>query len=479
MDNNLQIISDESNDRPQKERNMDIRRIITVWAGLFVISLAWCATATEAGTEKPNIVFILADDLGWNELGCYGDTFHETPNLDRLARGGMRFTDAYTASCVCMPTRSSILSGKYPARNDVTVYLYAMDWDPLFYGAPALDHMPLEEITIAEVLKENGYTTASVGKWHLGREPYYPDKQGFDYSVIGTEHGWPPGGYHLPNEVTFPDMKPGTYLTDYLTDKTLEIIDEIHDKPFFLYVPYHTVHGPIEGRKDLVEHYKQKLKPGDAYNTEYTAMVHCLDENVGRILARLDKYGLTNNTMIVFFSDNGGSSHSGGKKNNVMSNAPLRMGKGYNYEGGHRVPLIISYPPLVKKGVCKIPVMSTDFYPTILQLAGLDLMPAQHMDGLSLLPLLKDPAVKLDRNTLYWHYPHSAPQGGTPAGAIREGDWKLIEFFNDDRIELYNLAEDIGEKRDLVTRKPAIAERLHRKLKAWRKRVDAKMPPKS
>ena len=423
-------------------------------------------------SDRPNVILILADDLGWMDLGCFGHKFHETPHLDRLAAEGMRFTDAYAASCVCSPTRSSIMTGKYPARNDLTIWLGGRG------GAPAVDHLALEEITIAEALKEHGYATAHVGKWHLGGEPYLPQHQGFDINIAGTHAGSPAGGYFLPNKMNLSDMKRGTYLTDRLTDECLKVIDGWHDRPFFIYMPYHTVHTPIQGRKDLIEYYRAKLKPGETYNLEYAAMVHCLDENVGRIMAKLDERQLTGRTAVIFFSDNGGFSHSRGKKNDVTTNKPLRLGKGYCYEGGHREPMVVRYPPLIQPGaVCSTPVVSTDFYPTILELTGAPSRPNQHADGTSLLPLLKDSAAKLDRTTLYWHYPHKSPQGGTPAGAIRDGDWKLIEFFDDGRLELYNLAEDLGEQHDLAGRLPDKVGQLHEKLKAWRKEVDAKMPP--
>jgi len=426
----------------------------------------------DSDGRRTNLVFILADDLGGRDVACYGHEFHETPHLDRLAAEGMRFTDAYTASCVCSPTRSSIMTGKYPARNDLTVWLGGRG------GAPAVDHMALEETTLAEALKAQGYATCHVGKWHLGGPPYYPQHQGFDVNVAGTSAGSPAGGYFLPNKMVLSDMKPGTYLTDRLTDECLGLIEANRRRPFFIYMAYHTVHTPIQGRRDLVERYHKKFQPGQKYNPTYAAMVHCLDQNVGRILDKLDKLGLAENTLVVFFSDNGGFSHSGGRKNNVTTNKPLRRGKGYCYEGGHRVPLIVRLPGTVPAGaVCRTPVVSTDFYPTVLDLIGADPKPGQHADGLSILALLNDPGALLPRTTLYWHYPHNSPQGGTPSGAIRQGDLKLIEFFNDGRVELYNLADDLGEQHDLATEMPEKTRALHDELKRWRKAVDAKMPP--
>ena len=434
--------------------------------------IAGRAVADELAGSRPNVILIMADDLGWVDLACYGHEFHETPHLDRLAAEGMRFTDAYTASCVCSPTRSSIMTGKYPARNDLTIWLGGRG------GAPAVDHMALEEVTLAEALKERGYATCHVGKWHLGGPPYYPQHQGFDVNIAGTSAGSPAGGYFLPNKMVLEDMKPGTYLTDRLTDECLKLIEANRRRPLFMYMAYHTVHTPIQGRRDLVEHYRKKLKPGQTYNPTYAAMVHCLDLSVGRILGKLDELGLAQNTLVIFFSDNGGFAYSGGKKNNVTSNKPLRRGKGYCYEGGHRVPLIVRLPGTVPKGtVCRTPVISTDFYPTILDLVGAEPKPGQHADGLSILSLLKDPGAPLGRTTLYWHYPHNSPQGGTPSGAIRQGDLKLIEFFNDGRLELYNLADDLGEQHDLSAKMPEETRELHDELTAWRTSVDAKMPP--
>ncbi len=457
--------------------------------------------ASRPPAARPNVLLILADDLGWADLGCYGHPFFETPNLDRLAAEGVRFTSGYAASCVCSPTRSSIMTGKYPARNDLTIWLGGSG------GAPAVDHLSLDEVTVAEALREGGYATAHIGKWHLGGEPYFPEHQGFDVNIAGDHTGTPAGGYHLPNRMKLPDMQPGGYLTDRLTDECLRTIDRWRDRPFFIYMAYHTVHTPIQGRRDLVEHYRQKLKPGENaegglspyctteqparadgterpqpgenYNVEYAAMVHCLDENVGRILARLEELQLDRRTVVVFYSDNGGFSHSRGQKNKLTTNEPLRLGKGYCYEGGHRVPALVRYPPVTGKGgVCDVPVITNDFYPTFLELAGLPPRPEQHADGLSLVPLLADPSRgTIDRDTLYWHYPHHSPQGGTPSGAVRHGDWKLLEFFDDGRLELYHLADDLGESNNLAEQMPDRVEQLHAKLRAWREEVDAKMPP--
>ena len=452
-----------------------------IWLALLA-AVVPLQTTLAAGPARPNFVFILADDLGFKDLHCYGSKIHSTPNLDRLAGQGMRFTSAYTASSVCSPTRASIMTGKYPARIDLTIWLGGRG------GAPAVDHLPLEEVTIAEALSAGGYATAHVGKWHLGGAPYYPQHQGFDVNIAGNHTGTPAGGYYLPNRMDLPGAKKGDYLTDRLTDEGLKLIEAAAKKkrPFFLYQAYHSVHTPIQGKRELVAGYARcahgrlgAQQGGRKLNPHYAAMVHSLDEGVGRILAKLDELGIAQNTAVFFFSDNGGFSHSGGRKNNVTDNTPLRRGKGYSYEGGHRVPLIVRYPPLVKPGsTCHTPVISTDFYPTILELAGLDPMPQQHVDGMSIAAVLRNPDRTLQRDALYWHYPHHSPQGGTPSGAIRVGNFKLIEFFGDGRVELYNLAEDLSETRDLSAKMPQRAGRLHAQLLDWRKAVDAKLPVK-
>jgi len=443
---------------------------VLLTAALFSPSLA--ASGAPRG-QGPNIVFILADDLGWADLGCYGNTFHQTPNLDKLAAQGMRFTDAYAASSVCSPTRSSILSGKYPARNDLTIWLNGRS--PVYaklLDAPHATELALEEITIAEALKPAGYATASVGKWHLGGEPFYPQHQGFDLNVAGTSNGSPAGGYFLPNKMDLPDATKGKYLTDWLTDEAVKFIDAHHQEPFFLYLPYHAVHTPIQGKKKLIELYQKRMEPGQKNtNPAYAAMVHTLDENVGRIMKQLDDLDLADRTALFFFSDNGGY-------HRVTSNAPLRLGKGYSYEGGHREPLIVRLPGRVEPGsVSSTPVVSVDFYPTILELAGVEGDPRHnaHVDGVSIVPLMEQTGT-LQREAIYWHYPHYSPQGGTPSGAVRVGDLKLIEFFEDGRLELYNLAEDVGETVNLVDDVPQTARRLHEMLVGWRERVDAKMP---
>jgi len=453
-----------------------IRRLafvsLVVYSGM-IAPCGYLLSCAKAAERPVNIIFVLADDLGWADLGCYGNSFHQTPNLDRLAAEGMRFTDAYAASSVCSPTRSSIMSGKYPARNDLTVWLGGRTPPGRkLIHAPTVNHLALEEVTVAEALKAVGYQTGAVGKWHLGGSGFLPQDQGFDANIAGTHSGSPAGGYFLPNRMNLPGAKRGDYLTDRLGDEGVRFIENHRRGPFFLYQAFHSVHTPIQGKAPLVELYKQRMKPGQKnFNPTYAAMVHSLDENVGKILEKLDELKLAEQTAVFFFSDNGGF-------HRVTSNAPLRAGKGYSYEGGHREPLIVRLPGVAKPGsVCRVPVISPDFYPTILELAGAKGDPGHNarVDGRSIVPLLSQ-AGNLDRREIYWHYPHYSPQGGTPSGAVRDGDWKLIEFFEDGHLELYNLKDDIAEKNSLAETMPEKTRELHQKLLAWRKEMDAKMP---
>ena len=439
---------------------------------LTIILLLTLVTPGLAST-KPNIIVILADDLGWKDLGCYGSETFQTPCLDRLAESGMRFTSAYAASCVCSPTRASIMTGKYPGRIDLTIWLGGRG------GAPAADHLSLDEVTVAETLRDAGYLTAMVGKWHLGSTAYWPKQQGFEIAIGEPHAGSPAGGYYLPNRINLPGAKKGDYLTDRLTDEAVKIIQKNHDRPFFLYQAYHSVHTPIQGRPDLTKkHQARAQREAKQFNAAYAAMIESLDSGVGRIMDALREQNLLDRTVVIFTSDNGGFAYSRGKKNNVTDNSPLRFGKGYCYEGGHRVPWIVYYPPSIPRAsVCDEPVITTDLYPTILKLAGLSALPQQHCDGVDLTLLLKDPSAKLPRDALYWHYPHNSPQGGTPSGAIRKGDWKLIEFFGDGRRDLYHLGRDLGEQNDLSQQEPQRLKELYDQLLAWREEVDAKLPP--
>jgi arylsulfatase A-like enzyme len=457
---------------------------------------------------KPNIVFILVDDLGWRDLGCYGSTFYETPNLDRLAAQGMRFTDAYASCPVCSPTRASILTGRYPARVGVTDYI---DWSGSHHpsrgrliDAPYIDHLPLSETSLATALREGGYRTWHVGKWHLGGPEFHPDQHGFDINLGGCEWGLPTRGYFSPYGLpTLEDGPPGEYLTDRLTDEAVRLIRGSDERPFFLNLCHYAVHTPIQAPDELVDKYRDKARAqhldglhpfveGEPFPSEhkrhlrvkrrvlqsdpaYAAMVENLDWNVGRVLAALEACGKRGNTLVVFTSDNGGLSSAEGSP---TCNLPLQEGKGWMYEGGTREPLLVAWPGRVRPGsVCSVPVSSPDFYPTFLEAAGLALRPGQHCDGRSLLPLLGERGgEELRERPLFWHYPHYGNQGGTPGCSVRRGDMKLIEFFEDRRLELYNLREDVSESRNLVTQKPDVAADLRELLHAWRDQVAAVLP---
>jgi arylsulfatase A-like enzyme len=450
--------------------------------------------------ERPNIVFILLDDMGWMDLGCYGSSFYETPSLDRLARQSMRFTDAYAACPVCSPTRASILTGKYPARVGLTNFIYGQERGRLLCP-PYLPYLPLTEKTLATALREGGYATWHVGKWHLGiEEKYWPEHQGFEVNVGGHRAGHPKTYWSPYQNPRLADGPAGEYLTDRLTDEAIELIRG-RDKPFFLNLCYYAVHTPIEGKPEHVAKYEAKaaslglnrrnpFEIGEPMPCEhkrhkrvtrrlfqsdpgYAAMVQSVDENVGRLLAALDEEGIADDTVVVFTSDNGGLATAAGSP---TCNAPLSEGKGWMYEGGTREPLLVRWPGVTAAdSVCTVPVTSTDFYPTFLDMAGLDPLPEQHVDGVSLAPLLRG-AGRLDREAIFWHYPHYGNQGGRPGCSVRAGDYKLIEFFEDDHVELYHLREDVGERRDLAGNQPGRVEHLRGLLADWRQGVGAVIP---
>jgi len=405
------------------------------------------------------------------------------------------FTDAYAAAPVCSPTRASILTGKCPARLNMTIWCEAAENPPLRRELipPVTRHnLPREETTIADVLGTE-YFTAHVGKWHLGDAYHYPEAQGFDINIAGTHWGCPmsyfypfKGMYNSEEFRYIPDLEDSrsdaaTYLTDRLTDEALRLMETAGNRPFFLNLCYYTVHTPIQGKPEWVEHFERRLTPGLHHqNTGYAAMVASLDENVGRVMAKLDELGIADNTIVVFFSDNGGYIGKDAGRT-VTNNYPLRSGKGACYEGGIRDPLLVHWPGVTVPGsVCEHPVMSTDFYRTILDMTGHgdDSRYDAGMDGLSLVPLLNDPGASLDRDALCWHYPHYY-ETTTPVSAIRQGDWKLLEYFEDGLVELYNLADDISEQNDLAQREPELRERLRRKLAEWRAEVNAQMPSRS
>ena len=446
---------------------------------LQTLLLGWLALGSPRLTfaaeivSQPNIIFILVDDMGWTDLGCQGSKFYETPNIDRLARESMRFTQAYAACTVCSPTRAALMTGKYPARLHVTDWIAGHVRPKAKLKVPDwMMHLPLEERTIAEALREGGYATASMGKWHLGGPEYYPDKQGFDQNVGGCDKGQPPTYFSPYGIPTLADGPKGEFLSDRLTDEALKFIEQNKTKPFFVYLPHYAVHTPLMGKAEVIAKYTAKADPKHPQrNAKYAALVESVDDSVGRILRKLDESKLAENTIVFFTSDNGGL-----VLNNATSNLPLRAGKGSVYEGGVRVPLFVKWPGVTKAGsVCDAPVIRPDYYPTMLDKVGLKPANQQIMDGESVVPLLRQVG-QLNRSAIYWHYPHYHPGGATPYSAIRDGDWKLIEFFEDNHVELYNLKEDLGEKTDLAAKSPDQAQQLREKLHAWREDVGAQMP---
>lgn len=465
--------------------------------------------ANETIDTKPNFVFILVDDLGWMDTGCYGrdpalrepSKFYETPNIDRLAAEGMRFTDAYAACAVCSPTRAAVMTGRYPARLGVTDWIRARfqggkipenKKNPTEYVGgknnkllcpPNALWMELEEITIAEALKSAGYTSCHVGKWHLGADDWYPEKQGFDFNIGGYDFGQPPSyfdPYSREGQGPIPTLSPrckGEYLTDREADEAVQFIRQHKDKPFFLYMAHYAVHAPIQGKADLVAKYKAK-KPTNQKNPTYAAMIESVDDAVGKICSVLDELNLAERTIIFFTSDNGGLM-------GITNNAPLRAGKGYPYEGGIREPLIVRWPKIIKPGtVSHEPVTSVDYFPTICQAAGVTLPRDRDIDGVSILGHLKSSAIqKLNRDAIFWHFPHY--RGNiVPYSIIREGDWKLIKRYETSAssvepgktFELYNLNGDLSESNDLAEILPEKVRRLNAKLTRWLKLSSAKLP---
>jgi arylsulfatase A-like enzyme len=449
------------------------------------IALALVGASAQAmtGSEpapRPNVIIILADDLGWADLGCYGSTYHRTPHLDRLARDGMRFTDAYAACPVCSPTRAAIMTGKYPARLNLT------DWLPGRPDRPdqrllrpvITQHLPLDAPTVAELLHADGYATGHVGKWHLGGAGFEPQRRGFDSNVAGNQRGSPPS-YFAPYQDKQGQFLPGLekaesgeYLTDRLTSAAEKFLEQYRERPFFLYLAHYAVHIPLQAKADLTAKYPAGGKPGTQNNPIYAAMVESLDESVGRLRAKLADLGLTDRTVLLFTSDNGGLCTTEGPNTPSTINTPLREGKGYLYEGGIREPLLVYWPGVTRAGgVSNAPVCSIDFLPTILDICKVK--KDVPVDGVDLVPLLKGGAAP-GREALYWHYPHYSNQGGRPGGAIRAGDWKLIEFYEQGRQELYDLKADPGEHRNRIADKPEVARELLGKLSAWRDAIGAR-----
>jgi len=443
--------------------------VSVVLAGPLCCDLA----GSEVDSPQANIVFILVDDLGWADLPINGNKFHETPHVDRLAAEGMNFTDFYAACPVCSPTRATIQSGQYTPRVQITNFIPG-HWRPFekLVEPPIASELALNVVTIAEALHEAGYTAGHFGKWHLGGPTHFPDKQGYDVSVVT-------GGRHFGSRVVSAPPKNlprETYRADFLTERAIDFIKENRSRPFFVHLSYHLVHIPLEAKADQIKKYTDKPKPPEGINHPvYAAMVAHVDEGLGRVMEALDRLELADSTVLIFTSDNGGLRRRyDGQGDLVTSNAPLRDEKGSLYEGGIRVPLVVRWPGVVRPGtVCREPVISVDFYPTMLEVAGLKPPAAAVLDGVSIVPLLKQSG-GLGREAIYFHYPHY--HHSTPAGAIRAGRWKLIEFFDDGALELYDLQEDLGETANLAAKMPQKAEELRAKLAAWRRSVGAAMP---
>lgn len=448
-----------------------------------------CPFFPASAAEKPlNVILFLVDDWGWTDGSVFGSDLYETPNIDKLASEGTLFTQAYAACTVCSPTRSAVLTGLYPART------YLTDW--IGGHAPNYRNLPLQEpewtkslefkhTTIAEALKPHGYRTASIGKWHLTPKgkpgspevaAYWPEHHGFDVNIGGNQFG-SPGSYFAPygkgdnTRLNMPASKKGEYITDRLVDETVKLIDEWRDSPFFLYFPFYNVHLPLQAKQEYVELYQDKVKPGMRHtNPKYAAMVHAVDVAIGRILAKLEEQGLSDNTMIILTGDNGGLIRGG-----LTSNAPLRDGKGSVYEGGVRVPCVIKMPGGQRGVRNDTPIISNDFFPTILSATGIPNI-VNNTDGADLTGILSGQNETIAERDLFWHYPHYHTQGSTPYSAIRSGDYRLIEYHRDGNVELYNLADDIGESKDLSRHQPDIVNGLKAKLHAWRESVSAQMP---
>ncbi|MDE0840448.1 MAG: sulfatase [Kiritimatiellae bacterium] len=492
------------------------------------LSLIACV---EAGAQrKPNVIFFLVDDLGQRDVGCYGSNFYETPAIDALAKQGIRFENAYSTCHVCSPSRASILTGKYPARTNLTDWLGGRpesDYEKLHHGEK-LTSLPDEEITLAETLKKHGYATANYGKAHLRKDP---KTYGFDEAITG----WVRSYYHPFGRAYNKTLaaKKGDYYTDKLTDAAIDFIERNKDKPFYVHLEHFSVHDPIQGRKDLVKKYEKKLasmpkQDGPDYilesnpdgpaisadklkvlsandsrashqservwwvkqkqdNVEFAGMVEATDESLGRIRAKLKELGLEKNTIIIFTADNGGMAASNQYRGinhprqrlnatYASSNLPLRGAKGWNYEGGIRVPLVVHWPGKTQpNSTSQAIVTGTDFYPTLLEMLNLPALPDQHKDGRSFVPALK--AENYDRGAIYWHFPHYSNHGyQSPNGAIRSGRYKLIEYYENGTIQLFDLENDIGERNDLAESHPEIAKKLKKMLHDWRDDVDAKMP---
>ena len=458
---------------------------------LLKFNILFCALYINASAQRPNVVFILADDLGVMDLANEGSTFHETPNIDRIATEGMKFVRGYATCQVCSPSRASIMTGKYPVRFPITDWINSGGggqpdkWRKNTSHLPAAHRLelPLEEVTIAEALKYAGYSTFFAGKWHLGGKGFYPEDQGFDINKGGHERGGPPGGFFSPyNNPKLEDGPDGELLPIRLAEETAKFIEAKKDQPFFAMLSFYMVHAPDQTTHELYQKYRKKAleqpEPKERFlndvripvrQVQDNPMMESMDEAVGIVLNKLDALDISSNTIVIFTSDNGGVSAGDAYS---TSNLPLRGGKGIEYEGGIREPYYIRWPAKVFPAISKTPVTGTDFYPTILDACGLPLFPKQHLDGVSLLPILKGEDIE-DRS-IFWHYPHYSNQGGEPCSIIIDGDWKLIEDLEDGSLRLYNVRRDKGEQTDKAKDRPDLVKKLNAKLQAWKKETRAR-----
>ncbi|MEX2168339.1 MAG: sulfatase [Pirellulales bacterium] len=462
-----------------------MKRILLVLASLLLVPPAAICAAEAAKRQGPNIIFIMADDLGYTDVACFGSKYYETPNIDRLAAQGMRLRSHHHCQN-CTPTRAALMSGQYAARTGVYTVggIDRFDWSqrPL-RPVDNVTALPLDRATIADQLKQAGYATGMFGKWHIGQHgDYHPARRGFDEAIVSM-------GSHFDFETSpTTDYPEGQYLADFLTDRAVDFIQRHHDQPFFLYLPHFGVHSPRQAKPELVERFENKPGVGGHNNPTYAAMIASVDESVGRVMQTLDEFNLADNTVLIFTSDNGGV---GGyvregikKRGDITDNAPLRSGKGSLYEGGTRVPFVVRWPGATKPGsTCDVPTIHVDLFPTLLELSAAP-RPEQALDGESLVPLFQEPATELQRDAIFQHVPGYLGAGkqtwrSTPVSLIQSGDWKLMEFLEDGRLELYNLRNDIGETKNLATEMPDKAQELHTRLVAWRADVKAPMPTKN
>ncbi len=465
-----------------------MRKLMITLASVLTLLTGWSAShaQTSSRTTKPNIIFIMADDLGYTDVACFGSKYYETPNIDRLSTQGVKLL-AHHHCQNCTPTRAALMSGQYGARTGVYTVggIDRFDWSkrPL-RPVDNVTELPLDRDIIARQLKRAGYATGMFGKWHIGQQgEYQPSKRGFDEAIVTM-------GKHFDFETT-PKVKvpEGQYLADFLTDKAVDFIERHQQEPFFLYLPHFGVHSPHDAKPDLVEKFKKKSPVDGHNNPTYAAMIYSVDESVGRVMKKLDELKLADNTVLIFTSDNGGVGgyvREGIKKDgsDVTDNAPLRSGKGSLYEGGTRVPFIVRWPGQTKPGTaCDVPTIHVDIYPTLLEIAGAP-KPQQTLDGESLVPLFRDVKSKLTRDAIYQHFPGYLGAGAdswrtTPVSLIQVGDWKLMEFLEDGRLELYNVREDVSESKNMAKSKPELAKELQKRLVAWREATGAPMPTKN